>query len=126
MARLTLKRFGGFQAWYGERGQAFSTRKAEALFAYLAVRPDQDSTRNKLAAMLWGSAGKEQARQSLRQSLSAIRRIFSPFQPGIVLVEADRVTLNRSAIDVDVTEFERLASEKSQRTFNRPLPSTSE
>src|SRR4029450_2014598 len=94
MARLTLKLFGGFQAWYGERGLTVSTRKPDALFAYLAIRPNQDSTRNKLAAMLWGSAGKEQARQSLRQSLSAIRRILSPFHPGIVVVEGDGVTLD--------------------------------
>src|SRR5262249_57310984 len=100
---LTLRLFGGFQARHGdERGLAFSTRKAQALLAYLAVRPEQDCTRNKLAGMLWGSAGKEQARQSLRQSLSAIRRILATFHPGIVVVEGDRVSLDRSAIDVDV------------------------
>src|SRR4029453_3117223 len=112
---LTLRLFGGFQARHGERGLTFPTRKAQALLAYLAVRPEQDHTRNKLAAMLWGSAGKEQARQSLRQSLSAIRRILSPFHPGIVVVEGDRVTLDRSAIDVDVAEFEQLASQEGPR-----------
>ena len=119
MARLTLRLFGAFQARYGERNLTFPTRKAQALLAYLAVRPEQDHTRNKLAAMFWGSAGKEQARQSLRQSLSAIRRIFSPFHPGIVVVEGDRVTLDRSAIDVDVAEFERLASQESPRDLQQ-------
>src|SRR5215831_12832985 len=113
VARLTLRLFGGFQARDGERGLTFPTRKAQALLAYLAVRPEQDYTRNKLAALLWGSSGKEQARQSLRQSLSAIRRILSPFHPGILVVEGDRITLDRSAIDVDVAAFERLASRES-------------
>ena len=119
MARLTLRLFGGFQARYGQRGLTFPTRKTQALLAYLAVRPEEHYTRNKLAAMLWGSAGKEQARQSLRQSLSAIRRILSPFYRAIVVIEADRVTLDRSAIDIDVAEFERLASRESPRDLEQ-------
>ena len=119
MPRLTLRLFGPFQARFGERGLTFPTRKDQALLAYLAARPEQDYTRNKLAALLWGSAGKEQARQSLRQSLSAIRRILALVHPGIVVVEGDRVTLDRSAIDVDVAEFERLASQKSPRDLEQ-------
>jgi DNA-binding SARP family transcriptional activator len=119
MARLTLRLFGGFQARYGERGLTFPTRKAQALLAYLAVRPEENCTRNKLAAMLWSSAGKKQARQSLRQSLSSIRSILSPLHPGIVVVEGDRVTLDRSAIDVDVGEFERLASRGAPRDLEQ-------
>jgi DNA-binding SARP family transcriptional activator/tetratricopeptide (TPR) repeat protein len=115
VARLTLRLLGGFQPRYGERGLTFPTRKAQALLAYLAIRPEQDHTRNKLAALLWGSAGKEQARQSLRQSLSTIRRILAPFHPGIVVIEGDRVTLDGSAIEVDVGEFERLASRESPK-----------
>jgi DNA-binding SARP family transcriptional activator/tetratricopeptide (TPR) repeat protein len=65
--------------------------------------------------MLWGSAGKEQARQSLRQSLSALRSAFAPFHPQILVIAGDRVMLNRSAIDVDVAEFERLAPRETPR-----------
>src|SRR5262245_41121256 len=110
MARLTLRLFGGFQARFGDRGLTFPTRKVQALLAYLAARPEEEFTRNKLAATFWGGAGKEQARQSLRQSLSALRSVFGPSQPGILVVEGGRVTLDQSAIDVDVAEFERLAS----------------
>src|SRR5262245_1607292 len=110
MARLTLRLFGGFQARFGERGLTFPTRKAQALLAYLAVRPEEKYTRNKLAAMFWGGVGKEQARQSLRQSLSALRSAFAPYETRILVVEGDRVTLDPSHIDVDVITFERLAS----------------
>ena len=119
MARLTLRLFGGFQARFGERSLVFPTRKAQALLAYLAVRPEQDYTRNKLAAMFWGGAGREQARQSLRQGLSALRSSVAPFRPGILVVEGDRVALNQSAIDVDVTEFERLAVRQTPRDLER-------
>ena len=110
MARLTLRLFGGFQARFGERGLTFPTRKAQALFAYLAVRPEEKYTRNKLAAMFWGGAGREQARQSLRQSLSSLRSTFARFDPRMLVVEGDRVTLGWPSIDVDVAQFERLAA----------------
>src|SRR5262249_48503035 len=119
MARLTLRLFGGFQARFGERGLTFPTRKAQALLAYLAIRPEEKYTRNKLASMFWGSAVKEQARQSLRQSLSALRSALAPFEPRILVVEGDQVTLNQPAIDVDVVEFERLASRRAARDLEQ-------
>ncbi len=119
MARLTLRLFGGFQARFGEVDLTFPTRQAQALLAYLAVRPEHDNMRNKLAATFWGSAGKEQARQSLRQSLSALRRVVSTSEPRILMVEGDRVALDQSSIDVDVVEFERLASRDAPRALEQ-------
>src|SRR5499427_9479534 len=119
MARLTLRLFGGLQARFGERGLTFQTRKAQALLAYLAVRPEEKYTRNKLAATFWGDAGKEQARQSLRQSLSALRSAFAPLETRILVVEGDRVTLDSSRIDVDVVEFERLSARGTLRDLEQ-------
>ena len=119
MAPLTLRLFGGFQARFGERGLTFPTRKAQALLAYLAVRPEEKYTRNKLAAMFWGGAGKEQARQSLRQSLSSLRSTVGRFHPQILMVEADCVTLDWSCMDVDVPEFERLAARGAPRDLEQ-------
>src|SRR5262249_12414744 len=72
-------------------------------------------TRNKLASMFWGGVEKEQARQSLRQSLSTLRNAFARFHPRILIVDADRVTLDWSSMDVDVVEFERLAARGAPR-----------
>src|SRR5262249_49666537 len=117
--RLTLRLFGGFQARFDERSLKFPTRKAQALLAYLAVRPEGRYTRNKLAAMFWGGAGKEQARQSLRQGLSSLRNAFARFHPRVLVVESDRVTLDRSSIDVDVVEFERLSARGTLRDLEQ-------
>jgi DNA-binding SARP family transcriptional activator len=117
--RLTLRLFGGFQARFGERGLTFPTRKAQALLAYLAVRPEEKYTRNRLAAMFWAGAGKEQARQSLRQSLSTLRSAVARFHPRILRVEADWVTLDWSSMDVDVAEFERLAARGAPRDLEQ-------
>src|SRR5213593_169780 len=119
MACLTLRLFGGFQARFGEQDLTFPTRKAQALLAYLAVRPEQAHTRSKLATMFWGAAGRDQARQSLRQSLSALRSAFAPSPPRILVIDGDRVALDPSSIDVDVAKFERLASRDSPRDLEQ-------
>src|SRR5262245_65764452 len=108
MSRLALRLLGGFQARFGERELTFPTRKAQALLAYLAARPEQKYTRNKLAAMFWGGAGREQARQSLRQGLSTLRSAFARFHQQILVVAADRVTLDWSSMYVDGGGFPRL------------------
>src|SRR5262249_1374497 len=108
-ARLTLRLFGEFQARFGERDLTFSTRKAQALVAYLAVRPEAKYTRNKLAAMFWGGAGKEQSRQSLRQSLSSLRRALARFHPRILVVAGGVVTLALASIGVAGAAFALLA-----------------
>jgi len=119
MIRLSVRLFGGFEAQSGDRGLKFPTRKAQALLAYLAVRPEQSFMRGKLAAVFWGGAGKEQARQSLRQSLSALRSVLSAAEPGILKIESDRVTLDQSRVDVDVTHFEQLAARGTPRDLEQ-------
>src|SRR5262249_60664037 len=69
--------------------------------------------------MFWGGAGKEQSRQSLRQSLSSLRSALARFHPRILVVDGDRVTLDWSSVDVDVAEFERLAARGGPRDLEQ-------
>src|SRR4030095_7265193 len=119
MAPLTLRLFGGVHARFGEQGLTFPTRKAEALLAYLAVRPEEAYLRSKLAGIFWGDAGKEQARQSLRQSLSFLRRALSCAPSQILVVQGELVSLDRSSLDIDVVEFERLASRNHSKSLGQ-------
>jgi DNA-binding SARP family transcriptional activator len=107
---FSLQLFGGFRARFGARDLRFPTRKVQALFAYLAARPGQAHLRDKLAALFWSGARKEQARHSLRQSLSALRSAFSVAKRQILVVQGELVALDPSALIVDIVEFERLAS----------------
>lgn len=79
--------------------------KAQALVAYLAANPGMAATRDRLADLAWPRSGPEQARQSLRQALVAVRQAL----PGAVLASLgpDQVTLK--GVRVDLAEFERLA-----------------
>src|SRR5262245_46108183 len=122
MARLTLQLLGGFAVRLGS-GQALSlgTRKAQALIAYLAVPPGRATSRDKLASLLWGDTGDEQARQSLRQTLVALRRALPASKPPILIADRDSLAFDPAAIEVDVQAFERQAAECSAKALDQAM-----
>ena len=112
MAVLTIRLFGGFEARLDAGpAAAFPTKKARALLAYLAARPAQAHSRDTIAELLWGAHADEQARGSLRRTLSDLRKAV-PLDDGEWLVsDGDTVRLDSRSIDVDVAQFERLAAD---------------
>ena len=85
-----------------------SARKSQAMLAYLAVRPGQLVSRDKMAALLWSSTATEQARQSLRQTLSSLRKELTAISPDqrILVEDGDFLGLDTTSIEVDAVEFE--------------------
>src|SRR5262249_28062911 len=107
MAKLRLTLLGGFEARTDSGlSLAIPRKKAQMLLAYLAMHPKQTHLRDKLATLLWDDSPAEQARQSLRQTLFAIRQLL-PLDP--TLVDGDGVAFAADAVTVDVSEFEQLA-----------------
>lgn len=108
MARLGLRLLGGFQLRREARALAMPAKKAQALLAYLALRPGRPHARESLTTLLWGDVGERQARHSLRQTVFLLRKVFAAARnPGLV-VQGETVTLTPSTVDVDVVTFERL------------------
>jgi DNA-binding SARP family transcriptional activator len=110
MFRLDLALLGGFRATLDGEDLQFATRKSEAMLAYLAMPPGQMHPREKLAVLLWGESGEEQARQSLRQTLFTLRKTLNAAGEIIVSGEGERIGLDRSAVRVDVERFRELAA----------------
>jgi DNA-binding SARP family transcriptional activator len=106
VAKINL--FGGFRAEL-ESGQPvhLHTKKAQALFAYLAMRPGQPQPRDKIAALLWGDSGEEQARHSLRQTLVGLRKVLGNTEPPVLVTEGDAISLSRDSVSVDTVEFQK-------------------
>src|SRR5215203_4271705 len=71
---LMLFLIGPMRAQVKGRPVELQSRKARALLAYLALRRGISVPRDTLCALLWGERGEEQARASLRQTLSVIRK----------------------------------------------------
>src|SRR5260370_41105118 len=86
MPRLSLRLLGGFHLRLESRSLALPARKAQALLAYLALRPARPQWRESLTALFWGNVGERQARQSLRQTVFRIRKVFAAARtPGFVV-----------------------------------------
>ena len=86
-------------------------RKAEVLLAFLALAPGLRHPRERLINLLWSDRGDEQARNSLRQCLSAIRKALGDSADLALQVDRTTVCLKAETLDVDALEFERLADE---------------
>ena len=100
LARLDL--LGGFRLTSHD-GETLEVRakKNRALLSVLAVAPNQEATRHKLAALLWSDRGEEQARDSLRQALAAIRKDFAELGADALALVGDRVALNPKFFTID-------------------------
>lgn len=106
MSHLTIEVLGGFSCSVAP-GQplALPTRKGEALLAFLALQPGTFHSREKLASLLWGDTGEEQARQSLRQTLFGIRKALGDSSDEVIRVETDRLSLASNLVNVDALRF---------------------
>ena len=102
MAMLRIELLGGLEL-IGANGAPItvSARKVAALAAYLAmVRRPQG--RDALAAMFWGDRAEEQARMSLRQALSALRKalVFAHHRRVAIALCNDVDDVMQLALDV--------------------------
>ncbi len=108
MPILELVTLGGCAArWSDGAPVDLGTRKSKALLVYLAMARGQPQLRGKLAALLWGRSAEEQARASLRQTLSGLRKSLAE-GGGLLHADAESVWLDSSAVEIDAIRFERL------------------
>lgn len=100
-----------------------SAKKSQALLAYLSVRPAQLVSRDKIAGLLWSSTGPEQARQSLRQLLSTLRKELTQISSdrAILVEEADFLGIDTTLVTADVVDFETLLATGSEESLKKAL-----
>src|SRR2546428_10794763 len=120
MPVLQLELLGDFRM-RSESGSLInvSAKKSQAMLAYLGVKPAQLVSRDKMAALLWSSTATEQARQSLRQTLSSLRKELASISPDrkILVEEGDFLSLDPNLIRVDVAEFEKNLGAGAEETL---------
>jgi len=98
------------------------SKKSQALLAYLAIKPGQHVSREKLAGLLWSSTGPDQARQSLRQTLSSVRKDLAHIAPDhkVLIEESDLLSLDRS-VSCDVAEMESLIAAGTEEALKNAI-----
>src|SRR2546427_1976221 len=122
MALLQIELLGDLQM-RSATGSLFtiSAKKSQALIAYLAVKPSQRVSREKIASLLWSSTGPDQARQSLRQTLSTLRKELTQLSPDakILIEENDLLGLEESLVECDVAAFEPLVASGTEEALTQ-------
>ncbi|MGY2991524.1 BTAD domain-containing putative transcriptional regulator [Mesorhizobium sp. URHB0026] len=114
--------FGGFRIEKETVGRIWLTgKRGPAIIAYLTRCPGMAVTRERLADLLWGESDSEHSRNSLRQTLSVLRRDLS--RAGVDLIHSGResIGLRADAIRVDVEEFESGLSARSAQDLETAL-----
>jgi len=107
--KLTL--FGGFELTSPNRTAInISAKKAKALLVYLALHPNKIHQRETLATLLWEECSSSQARQSLRQTLSALRKAIDSAKP-IIDGDQQSVFLRKDQIEIDALNFDNLCQQ---------------
>lgn len=97
--RLTLHLAGPFTATDArQRPLDALPRRGQAILAYLALQPGWSAPRGALTALIWGDRGEEQARASLRQELSQLRKILPE---AVIDASRSHVWLSPDAVAVD-------------------------
>src|SRR6266436_6333770 len=93
-----------------------SAKKSQALIAFLAIKPGQRVSRDKVALLLWSSTAPEQARQSLRQTLSTLRKELQSLSPDakILIEENDLLGVDETLVESDSAAFEALVASGSE------------
>jgi DNA-binding SARP family transcriptional activator/predicted ATPase len=112
MAKVNLALLGGFRL-QTDPGEPvlLSTKKAGALLAYLALHPGQAQARAKLATLLWGDRGEGQARDSLRQALTLVRKALSHVDPSALMAHEDTISFKPSSLATDAIIFADLVAQ---------------
>ncbi len=106
----------------GTHGAVLCSRKTLAMLAYLSTKEDASESRERLAGLLWGDSTEEKARASLRQAISRFRETMP--ERDATLIEADRLDVQMSLIDVAVDHLDVLRGLEAGRIDDRLLSET--
>jgi len=111
LSHVTLRLLGGF-AIEANVGRpipiSVRSRKARALLAYLAMKPDYRARREELATLFWGDNPDALARHSLRQCLISLRQDLC-LASEILMVDREAIGLRAQFLSVDARRFMSLA-----------------
>jgi adenylate cyclase len=83
-------------------------RKTQALIAALALARGAPVPRAALCALLWEESGESQARSSLRQALTVLRRTLEPHGPSPFAITEETAAIDPSRLSVDAAAGDEL------------------
>ena len=112
--RLLISLLGTFEIKRADGELLRLPKKAQGLLAYLVLQRGRPVLREQLATLLWGNSATEQARQSLRQCLAALRNALGAEAGEPIVADTASVLLTPTdRWSVDVAAFEAALQSKT-------------
>ena len=105
-ARLEV--IGGLRL-FNSRGERvpISNKKARCILAYLALDGGGSVTRERIADLLWSESDPIKAKQSLRQSVSKVRKLLLESGISSFMLDRDELSIVGDPIGIDIESIER-------------------
>ena len=100
---------------------AISSKKNQALLAILALAQGEAVTRSRLIGILWAERGEDQARSSLRQGFTALRKALGACGPFSLRVDDEEAAIDLDAIRVDTLRFAGAGGGQAPEALERAL-----
>jgi DNA-binding SARP family transcriptional activator len=112
VGKITLRLFGALEL-RGPDGRRIPVvgAKLQGILAYLALNLDMPPSRDQLMTLFWGDRFTDQARQSLRQAISKLRKLLDFGSNEIIVTLNDQVGLNGELVTTDVERFSSLVAQ---------------
>ncbi len=99
---LHLTPCGGFSLAGADGAEIpLKSQKAKALLAYLALPPGKTRSREEIMALLWSDRGEAQARASLRQVLTGLRKDLGEEAMAALRITDEAVSLDPERVTVE-------------------------
>jgi PAS domain S-box-containing protein len=117
MRQLRVTTFGGLRLHIAaNREVRLATRKTAALVAFVAMHAERSFAREQLCGMFWADKTEVQARHSLSQALSEVRRALGD---DLILSDSRSVWANSKQVWVDAIELPSLAKTNTLVSLDR-------
>ncbi|MGL4963497.1 MAG: BTAD domain-containing putative transcriptional regulator [Inquilinus sp.] len=101
--RLRLSLGNGFDLRLGNGDRIeLGSRKAQAIFAFIALSGTAVESRERVAGVFWSESDGDHARGSLRQCLKQLRDNLDAVRPGIVEIGRQDILVRRESVEIDL------------------------
>ena len=104
-SELAIRLLGPFAANGASGPVGLTSRKGQALLTYLCRRSGLSAPRESLVGLLWADSDEEQARASLRQTLSTLKKALETVGYGGITADAASIGLESQGLRIDTAEF---------------------
>ncbi len=99
-----------------------TSKKARALLGYLVQRSGTDVARSTIIGLLWSERGEEQARASLRQTLSELRAALANAKQQTINASNESVSWAEGSAWIDSKELESAIRSDSDDELRETIP----